>query len=226
MNPLHLLLTALLLLAATLTPHTSGAQRTLELWRGDSLVIGWYDDYPPKDSAYIVVLDDDTHAFRNDTTVVRIFWDTTMTRIASEMRTLGDSVYTSHFYRDGQLMRRNIENRQTMKWLYTECFHRNGHLWSSLWLALDTLQRMRSYYANGQKEREGWWHAMRAFNDWTEWYEDGQVKIEEHYERWPIVEPPYRMSLPVGEWRYFKPNGSLEKVEVYEEGKLKETRTK
>ena len=34
------------------------------------------------------------------------------------------------------------------------------------------------------------------------------------------------MSLPIGEWRYYKPNGDLEKIEVYDDGKLKETRAK
>ncbi|MBL0127208.1 MAG: hypothetical protein IPP83_07045 [Flavobacteriales bacterium] len=226
MNLLHLKLPTVAICMVILTPCVAHAQHAVNLWRGDSLVIGWYDDYPAKDSAYMVVLDDVSHTFRNDTTVARIFWDPTMTRIASELRTHGDSVYTSHYYREGQLMRRNIEDRKTMGWLYTEYFHPNGQLWSSLWPSRDTLQPMTSYHANGQKERDGWWCAMRAFNDWTEWYENGQVKIEEHYERWPIVEPPYRMSLPVGEWRYFKPNGDLEKVEVYEDGKLRETRTK
>lgn len=97
---------------------------------------------------------------------------------------------------------------------------------SRSWPSLDTLQTLTRYYANGRKEIQGWWCAGRAFNDWTEWYEDGQVKLEAHYEPWPIVEPPYRMSLPIGEWRYYKPNGDLEKIEVYDDGKLKETRAK
>ena len=142
------------------------------------------------------------------------------------MRTRGDSVYIAHFYREGQLLRRNIESRTNLTWLFTEDFHPNGQLCSRLWPILDTLQTLTRYYANGQKEREGWWCGMRAFNDWTEWYEDGQVRLEAHYEHWPIVEPPYRMSLPIGEWHYYNPNGDLEKVEVYEKGKLKETRTK
>jgi len=178
------------------------------------------------DSSYMVNLDNDYDGFRNDTTIVRVFWDRTMSKIASEMRTSGDSVHIAYYYREGQLMRRNIESRMNLTWLFTEDFHPNGQLCSRLWMSLDTVQPLTRYYANGQIEIEGWWCAGRAFDDWTEWYEDGQVRLEAHYERWPIVESPYRMSLPIGTWHYYSPNGNLEKVEVYENGKLKETRTK
>lgn len=224
MNLLNLLTVTVCL--ATLTPCAVHAQHTVDLWRGDSLVIGWYDASLSMDSSYMVTLDNAYNEFRNDTTVVRIFWDPTMSRIASEMRTSGDSVHYAYYYRSGQLMRRNIESRTNLTWLFTEDFHPNGQLCSRSWPSLDTLQTLTRYYANGRKEIQGWWCAGRAFNDWTEWYEDGQVKLEAHYEPWPIVEPPYRMSLPIGEWRYYKPNGDLEKIEVYDDGKLKETRAK
>lgn len=113
-----------------------------------------------------------------------------------------------------------------MAWIYTEEYHPNGQLRYKLSLNSDSLQHGLVFYPNGMKEREFWRSGMSVFNEFTEWYENGQVKLEAHYEPWPRVEPPYRQSLPVGEWRYYKPNGDLEKIEIYEAGVLKETRMK
>ncbi len=86
---------------------------------------------------------------------------------------------------------------------------------------LDTLQLSTTYYANGKKQLEYWWYDGRAFNDWTEWYEDGQVKLQGHYEPGPLIEEmKLREPLPIGEWHYFKPNGAPDKIEFYSEGKL------
>ncbi len=140
-----------------------------------------------------------------------------------------DSLVTLRFYPNGQLKVKDVSNRgSSLAWLLNETYHPNGQLHAKWNVSTDTLGLLTTYYANGEREREYWYYAGRAFNDWTEWHETGQVKLEAHYERGPLTEQmkPFRPSLPIGEWRYYKANGDLEKVEVYEDGKLKETRLK
>jgi antitoxin component YwqK of YwqJK toxin-antitoxin module len=140
-----------------------------------------------------------------------------------------DSSICLRFYPTGQLKVKDVSNRGgSLAWLLNETYHPNGQLRAKWNVSTDTLELLTTYYANGQREREYWYYAARAFNDWTEWYENGQVKLEAHYEQGPLTEEmkPFRESLAIGEWRYYKANGDLEKVEVYEDGKLKETRTK
>ncbi len=136
-----------------------------------------------------------------------------------------DSLVSCSYHSNGTLKSRHVSGRPTPKLLSTELYYSNDQLRYGMRYDLDTLQLSTTYYANGKKQLEYWWYEWRAFNDWTEWYDDGRLKLQGHYEPGPLTEElKHREPLPIGQWHYFKPNGEPEKIEVYSEGKLIRTK--
>lgn len=201
------------------------SQTVQEYIVGDTSVIGQVSNGSSLDTSWVLSSIYDQRVTLPNPSVINIRRTSALDPPLTRYVLNGDTITTSEYYHNGQLKVQNISLRFG-SWLHTAEYHPNGQLHFQLSLKSDSLEHVFVFFPSGMKEREYWWNGLRLFNDFTEWYEDGQVKLEAHYERWPIIEPPYRMSLPIGEWNYLKPDGKLDKIEVYRDGRLIETRTK
>lgn len=63
--------------------------------------------------------------------------------------------------------------------------------------------KVTRYYANGQKEQEGYFKWDRQDSLYAEWYETGKLKTEGEY----------LLGKPVGTWKYYYRDGRLKSVE-------------
>jgi len=205
-------------------------QTVLTYTASDSVQVNCYasTDWPYETTCVATSVYDDLATFSYPTSIIIHFGSDT-NAIVTRHIVYADSLVTFEYYPSGQLKVKNISNRGgSLAWIHNESYHPNGQLRTRWNPSADSLEFLTAYYSNGRRERECWYYALRYFNDLTEWHDNGNVRLEAHYERGPLTQEmkPYRESTRVGEWRYFKPNGDLEKIEVYENGKLKETRTK
>lgn len=201
----------LYLLPLSICSHAS-AQSTLRFITADTVnVFSFESSHWPYDTSWVAPIVYDL----GDTDYpvqVEIFQDSTWITVLARDFAYRDSLVELEFYSNGQLKTRNLSaNGSTRAWLEATSYHPNGQLKSTMRLDYDSLQLVISYYADGSKESQRWWHAGSLFNEYTEWYENGQVKLDAHYEGWPLNEARY--SRPIGKWIYYKPNGEIEKIE-------------
>jgi antitoxin component YwqK of YwqJK toxin-antitoxin module len=62
---------------------------------------------------------------------------------------------------------------------------------------------------------EFWFVDGKANGKMSKWHENGNIKAETYYD----------MNRPINLWKYFDEEGSLEKTERYENGKLVEAKS-
>lgn len=206
------------------------SQNTLTYLISDTIHVSCYPttEWPYDTTCVAFEVYDDRVFFNYPTTIDVVALDPVATLLTRHV-VYHDSLISTRFYPNGRVKVKDVSARgSSLAWLRNENYHSNGQLRAIWHLNSDTLELQTTYYPNGQRECEYWYYAGRAFNDWTEWYDNGQVRLDAHYERGPLTDAmkPYRSSLRIGEWRYYKANGNLEKIEVYEDGQLMETRTK
>ena len=206
------------------------SQTILKFISSDTANVNGYSSIDwPFDSTWVARSAYDDRIQFDYPTTIEIYIDQSRRLLLTRHEIHRDSMITSEYYAQGQLKVKNTSNRGgSLAWITSESYHPNGQLRARWHPSTDTLELLTCYYANGKRALEYWHYGSRAFNDWTEWYESGQVQLEAQYEPGPLTEEmkPFRLPVPIGEWRYYKPDGELQKVEVYEEGKLKETRWK
>ena len=215
------LMTSLCLLAAS----QSVAQNVMRFVATDTTnVDAFLSDHWPYDSSWVALVAYDERVIREYPTIVEVFADSSMRHVLTRTVVYLDSLVASEYYKSGQLKVRNLSGQSPPNWLASESYHPNGQLKSRMRLDSDSLQLVISYYADGSTENQMWWHAGSLFNEYTEWYENGQVKLEAHYERWPLKEARY--SYPIGIWVYYKPNGEIEKTEDHGGGPVNDTQNR
>jgi hypothetical protein len=206
-------------------------QTTIRFTTSDTInVFAVESSYWPFDTTWVAPIAYDLGSDSPYPFSVEVYRDSSWQLILNRVIAYPDSVIELQFYPDEQVKIRNLSaNGSSRAWLAAESYHPNGQLRSSHRLDYDSLQQITTYYPDGSREREIWWWSGRLFNKWTEWYENGQVKLEAHYEPGPLTEEirqrPCCESPPMGEWRYYKETGEIEKIEYYEEGVLIKTRT-
>lgn len=219
-------------LLSLMVSSSSFAQTSLRYTTTDSVNVFAIESTDwPYDTSWVAPIIYDFASDAHYPVTVEVYRDSSWQSILTRSIAYPDSRIDLQFYRNGQVKIRNIsDNDSSRVWLAAETYHPNGQLRSSYRLDDDSLQLITTYYPDGSREREIWWWSGRVFNNWTEWHENGQVKLEAFYDPGPLTDQirrrPCCKSTPIGEWRYFKPDGQIEKIEVYQDGKLIETRTK
>jgi len=196
------------------------AQSTLRFTTADTVnVYARVSEYWPYDTSWVAPVVYNLDGNTRYPVQVEVFTDSAWTAVLTRDILYRDSLVSMEFYLNGQLKIRNLSaNGSTRAWLEAVSYYPNGQLKRRMRLDNDSLQLVTSYYADGTKESQMWWFAGSLFNEYTEWHENGRVKLEGFYERWPLQEARY--TYPIGRWVYYMPNGEVEKIEEHGNGAL------
>ncbi len=145
-----------------------------------------------------------------------VYYDTAHLHVAFRSYMREDTAYKINYWRSGTL-------KETEKYLkkinyfdlcYVEQYCENGTRICQYWPHASDLLHLEKFYCNGQKKEE--FNTLRGKFEGTYsgWYENGNKKFEKNYFN----------SKSDGEWHYWKENSELEKIEIYSNGKLIETK--
>ena len=98
-----------------------------------------------------------------------------------------------------------------------EKYCNNGQIINKALINTTNPQHLVTYYCNGNKASEMYWSIKFRYGVTGKlvwWYEDGQVQFEKHFD-----DKGYKM----GEWKYWKKDGTLDRIEIYKDDELIET---
>ncbi len=93
--------------------------------------------------------------------------------------------------------------------LWMEWFANGNLRYKAFWKQSKGDGLWQYFHENGRLRTEGFYAEDLAQGVHYEWHENGQIKVKRIY----------RDDKPIESWTYFLPNGEVEKVEVFENGK-------
>ena len=150
---------------------------------------------------------------------IEVYYDTTKESLAYKTFAEPDTCHKYQYWKNGQLKKHVIylsePSRNVPVWWWEEAYCENGQL---IYRGPTFNQSERFAYVlydcNGGKRKEFIREGEGIVGEIKLWYANGQLK-----EVWNWKD--YKED---GEWKYFSEAGSLVKVEVYDMGKLVETK--
>ncbi len=177
--------------------HAAMAQDTLRFnYRDTKNVLAHLSIDSPTDSVYSPVRGSDFRMFRNDSTVVEIYRDTSQAHLVTRLITRGDSAYSWNYHPNGQLRLYVIEAGENFTDLtYSEAYYSNGQLLAKLDYHPKQAVLATSYWPNGNKQAEYFWYRGTIVGDFSDWYEDGQLKSKGRYFEYPIEQLQNRFCI-------------------------------
>jgi MORN repeat variant len=139
-----------------------------------------------------------------------VFFDSAYQQIAHSVRHLGDSIWLTDFWANGQLKKKTLYIDKIL-WWYEEVYCENGqpiYIGPSLNQIGSII--MTTYYCSGQKKSETRFLDSEPHGVFLLWHANGQLESESHFIH----------GSAEGEWRYWDSAGMLIRTEVYFNDKL------
>jgi antitoxin component YwqK of YwqJK toxin-antitoxin module len=147
--------------------------------------------------------------------MVKVYFDTSQTKIAFEGFSTGDSYKTINYWRNGKVKSINIHTWDNSKQFYlrvwNEIYCKNGQLIRKSNPNNTDDELIINYYCNGQKKNEFYFSNYRIKEKMTWWYENRQKMYEEFYDE---------NQKKSGEWNEWTIDGKLIKTQVYKNDSL------
>jgi antitoxin component YwqK of YwqJK toxin-antitoxin module len=147
-----------------------------------------------------------------------IYFDYAKQHLAYQSNLKGDTCIMINYWRNGNIKERTIYAKgkfNLFEWYSEEEYCKNGQLiFKDCPIQTEEKKLVLRYYCSGQLKMKWWIQGHTADGLFTQWYENGKIKSE-----WNFVNKKQE-----GEWKYWDESGKLQKIEIYKEGKLIETK--
>jgi antitoxin component YwqK of YwqJK toxin-antitoxin module len=145
-----------------------------------------------------------------------IYFDNNFSKLAYYSYLKKDTLFINEYYRNSVLKKQNIYLiKDVRKLIYASKFYSNGQIeYGENPNDTSTLLKIVRYHENGKTKWLSYYHnEYGGHGEWKLWYPNGQLELDAY-----LFKNEYD-----GQWTYYKPDGSVEKVEKWKAGKLLET---
>ncbi|HEY4800763.1 MAG TPA: hypothetical protein VII99_16905 [Bacteroidia bacterium] len=147
------------------------------------------------------------------------WYETGVLKIESKYKPNNDTIIGKYFYQNGNLLELEISVGPGL--IYSERHCDNGQLIYKGAPGSTDKMKVTHYHCNGKMKAKFYLKNGRVIGKWQEWYDNGQIKIDGHYNENIFNDPnTFSPSEKTGKWLYYNENGKLLKKEYYKHDKM------